>query len=194
MELAEPSDAVLIARSQAGDTAAFDVLVTRYRPRIYAMTLHFIRNDADALDVAQETFIRAWRAITRFDERACFFTWLYRITHNLCYDRLRARRAQNSGEFDDSCGLPQTVLGANLPHASERPDRALARTELRERISHAIQQLSPEHRAVILLKEVEGLSYKEIAAVAACSLGTVMSRLFYARRRLQSLLTDTCSN
>lgn len=191
VDAAEPSDGVLIGRCQSGDTVAFDELMTRYRPRIFAMTLNFIRNEADALDVAQETFIRAWRAIGRYEARSCFFTWLYRITHNLCYDRLRSRRMESAGEFDDSRGMPPTAIDANLPYRSERPDRALARAELREEIFKAMAQLTPDHRAVILLKDVQGLSYGEIASAISCSLGTVMSRLFYARRQLQGLLGNT---
>ncbi len=158
------------------------------------MTLNLIRHEADALDIAQETFIRAWRSISRFEARACFFTWLFRITHNLCYDRQRARRVEGSEEFDDSRGLPATALGANLPQASERPDSVLARAELKEAILTAVDQLSFDHRTVILLKEVEGMSYAEIAEAVSCTIGTVMSRIFYARRRLQSLLRDTLSN
>lgn len=154
------------------------------------MTLNFIRNQADALDIAQDTFIRAWRGISRFEGRACFSTWLYRIAHNLCYDRLRAHPPEGSREFDDSRGLPSDAIEANLPNRSDRPDRAMARSELRADISAAIAALSPEHRAVILLKEMEGLSYEEIAATVSCSKGTVMSRLFYARRVLQSLLSS----
>jgi len=168
--------------------------MTRYRPRIYAMTLNLIRHEADARDIAQETFIRAWRAIGGFEGKACFFTWLYRITHNLCYDRHRARRFESEGEFDDSRGLPANALAANLPRATERPDDAMSRTELRKKISDAIDQLSPEHRAVILLKEIEGLSYGEIAEAVSCTIGTVMSRLFYARRRLQDLLREAAPN
>jgi RNA polymerase sigma-70 factor, ECF subfamily len=189
----DPSDDQLIARARAGDTAAFDTLVTRYRQRIYAMTLNLIRHEADARDVAQETFIRAWRSIGRFEGKSCFFTWLYRIAHNLCCDRARARRLESDGEFDDSRGLPVNAMAAHLPRVSERPDDALSRSELRRLISGAIDQLSPEHRAVILLKEVQGLSYMEIAAAVSCSVGTVMSRLFYARRRLQTLLSGELS-
>lgn len=191
----EVPDNDLVKRCQAGDTRAFDVLVNRYRGRVYAMTYHMIQNEAEAWDLAQEAFIKAWRALPRFKLDSSFYTWLYRIAHNVAYDYLRKKKIQGDGEFDDSRTEHKAAAGAEtVPHGDAAPDTVLKNAELGQRIRAAIAQLSPDHRQVILLREVEGLQYEEIAALIPCSLGTVMSRLFYARKKLQELLKDTYEN
>ncbi len=189
-EALDPPDADLVASCQAGDTRAFDVLVTRYRGRVYAMIYNMVKSEADAWDLAQEAFIKAWKALPGFEARSSFYTWLYRITHNVTYDWLRKRKIQAEGEFDET--VQQTVgpKAKTVPHREAGPDEKLAHQELRVRIEEAIDKLSPEHRAVILLKEIEGRQYNEIAEIVGISIGTVMSRLFYARKKLQSLLQD----
>lgn len=187
----EVSDIDLVKRSQAGDTRAFDVLVTRYRGRIYAMTYHLIQNETEARDLAQEAFIKAWRALPNFKLDAGFYTWLYRIAHNVSYDWLRKKKIQGDGEFDDERTEHRVAAGAETtPKGDFAPDTAMRNAELGQRIQAAIAKLSPEHRQVIILREIEGLAYEEIAALIPCSLGTVMSRLFYARKKLQEQLQD----
>ncbi len=187
----EVSDLDLVKRSQAGDTRAFDTLVTRYRGRIYAMSYHLIQNETEAWDLAQEAFIKAWRALPTFKHDAGFYTWLYRIAHNVSYDWLRKKKIQGDGEFDDERTEHRIAAGAEAsPKGDFAPDIALRNAELGQRIQEAIAKLSPEHRQVIVLREVEGLAYEEIAALIPCSLGTVMSRLFYARKKLQEQLHD----
>ncbi len=187
----EVPDIDLVKRCQAGDTRAFDVLVGRYRGRIYAMTYHMIQNETEAWDLAQEAFIKAWRALPSFKMDSAFYTWLYRITHNVVYDWLRKKKIQGEGEFDDSRTEHRVAAGAEaVPHGDLPPDTALKNAELGKRIQQAISKLSPEHRQVILLREVEGMAYEDIAATIPCTLGTVMSRLFYARKKLQELLKD----
>lgn len=191
----EVPDYDLVKRCQAGDTRAFDVLVSRYRGKVYAMTYHMIQNETEAWDLAQEAFIKAWRALPRFKLDSSFYTWLYRIAHNVTYDYLRKKKIQGDGEFDDSRTDHHAAAGAEtVPHAEMAPDVALKNHELGQRIRNAIAQLSPEHRQIVLLREVEGLAYEEIAATIPCSLGTVMSRLFYARKKLQELLKDAYEN
>jgi RNA polymerase sigma-70 factor (ECF subfamily) len=191
----EVPDVDLVKRCQAGDTRAFDVLVARYRGRIYAMTYHMIQNETEAWDLAQEAFIKAWRALPGFKMDSAFYTWLYRITHNVVYDWLRKKKIQGEGEFDDSRTEHRVAAGAEtVPRGDPAPDAALKNAELGTRIQQAIAKLSPEHKQVILLREVEGLAYEEIAATIPCSLGTVMSRLFYARKKLQELLKDCYEN
>jgi len=159
------------------------------------MTYHMIQNETEAWDLAQEAFIKAWRALPRFKLDSSFYTWLYRIAHNVTYDYLRKKKIQGDGEFDDSRTEHKAAAGAEtVPHGDDAPDTALKNAELGQRIHAAIAQLSPEHRQVIVLREVEGLQYEEIAATIPCSLGTVMSRLFYARKKLQELLKDTYEN
>ncbi len=186
------SDADLVIRSQSGDMAAFDILVTRYRGKVYAMIVNMIHNEADAWDLAQDTFVKAWKALPRFEARSNFYTWLYRIAHNVTYDWLRKRRVRGDGtEFDDSIRTDAIEAAApTAPKAITRPDEDAEKAELRRRIENAIDKLSADHRDVILLKEIDGLKYQEIADRVGCSIGTVMSRLFYARKKLQALLKD----
>ncbi len=187
----EVPDIDLVKRAQTGDTRAFDTLVTRYRGRIYAMTYHLIQNDTEAWDLAQEAFIKAWRALPNFKHDAGFYTWLYRIAHNVSYDWLRKKKTQGDGEFDDERTEHRIAVGAEAtPKGDPAPDTAMRNAELGQRIQTAIANLSTDHRQVIILREVEGLAYEEIAALVPCSLGTVMSRLFYARKKLQEQLKD----
>ncbi len=187
----DPADAALVLRCQAGDSRAFEPLVNRYRGKIYAMIVNMTGNDADAWDLAQEVFLKAWRALPRFEARSSFYTWIYRITHNVTYDWLRKKKISPGMEFDDTMATPDIAAGAlTVPHSDERPDDRLANRELGQTIQDALKQLSPEHRSIILLKEIDGLSYQEIADTLEITLGTVMSRLFYARKKLQTLLQD----
>lgn len=188
----EPSDEDLVLRAQAGETLAFDELVTRHRGRIYAMIRQMIKNDADAWDLAQESFIKAWKALPRFKVKARFSTWLYRIAHNTVYDWLRRRRPEAGGELNDEIMSEERIDpgSTTTPMVGRRPDEALETTELRGKIEEALAKLSPGHRQVVVLKDVQGLAYKEIAEVMDCSMGTVMSRLHYARQKLQTLLKD----
>ena len=186
----DPADTTLVQRSQLGDLAAFDALVTRHRARVYGHILAMVRNEADAWDLAQDTFLKAWKALPRFEGNAAFSTWLYRIAHNTTLDWLRTRKIQAASEFDEAVESRIAAGATTTPHGEGRPDDRLAQSELGQRIHHALTQLSPEHRSAILLREIEGLSYEEIAESAQCSIGTVMSRLFYARKKLQTLLAD----
>lgn len=190
---AEPDDEALVLRAQAGDLRAYDELVTRHRGRIYAMIRNMVKNDTDAWDLSQEAFIKAWQALPRFEAKARFTTWLYRIAHNCVYDFTRKRRPEGGGdEINDELLTRERIDPAAVATPSDvrSPDEALAGDELRVKIEAALEKLSPEHREAVILKDVQGLAYKEIAEVMSCSLGTVMSRLFYARQKLQSLLKD----
>lgn len=170
--------------------AAFDQLVTRYRGRVYALIYHIVRNESDAWDLAQDAFIKAWKALPKFEGQASFFTWLYRISHNVALDWLRARKVRGDVEFDDTLEKSVAAGATTAPRAEARPDDRLSHQELGQRLQAALAQLSPEHRGVIHLREIEGRSYEEIAEITGCTLGTVMSRLFYARKKLQALLSD----
>lgn len=185
-------DIDLVRRCQAGDTRAFDALVTKYRGKVYAMSYHLVQNETEAWDLSQEAFIKAWRALPGFKGDSAFYTWLFRITHNLAYDWLRKKKIRAEGnEFDDSRTDHSIAAGAETaPRGAPAPDTAMKQAELGERIRQAIGQLSPDHQQAILLREVEGASYDEIAAAMKCSVGTVMSRLFYARKKLQEILHD----
>ena len=183
-------DGMLVEQARGGSAPAFETLVIRYRSRIYAMILNMTGNDADAWDLSQEVFVKAWRALPKFEARAQFYTWLHRIAHNVTCDWLRRKRIRPGVAFDDALGTAPEAGAVTVPRGVPEPDRAMEHKELGRRIREALAQLTPEHRAVILLKELDGLSYQEIAESVGCTIGTVMSRLFYARKRLQSLLED----
>jgi RNA polymerase sigma-70 factor (ECF subfamily) len=182
----------LVARAQQGDFGAYDELVTRHRGRIFAMIRNMIHQEADAWDLSQEVFIKAWNALPRFEARARFSTWIYRIAHNAVYDWTRRRKIESAGELNDEIFERERIDSSSFttPSGGESPDETMAFGELRAKIEIALGKLSADHREVVLLKDVQGLSYKEIADVMECSLGTVMSRLYYARQKLQGLLKD----
>jgi RNA polymerase sigma-70 factor, ECF subfamily len=190
------SDLELVKRCQAGQTEAFDELVTRYRTRVFAMIYNMVHNEQDAWDLAQESFVKAWKSIKRFRRHSSFYTWVYRIVMNVTIDWLRKKQIKGAGsEFDDSIQLKEIdPASRTVPKADPLPHERMERNEIRAKIDNAIGQLSPEHRAVILMKEIEDMQYHEIAETLGCSIGTVMSRLFYARKKLQNLLRDVYEN
>jgi RNA polymerase sigma-70 factor (ECF subfamily) len=189
---ADVSELELVRQCQTGSAEAFDELVTRYRTRVFAMIYNMVHNEQDAWDLAQDSFVKAWRSIKRFRGRSSFYTWIYRIVMNVTIDWLRKKQIKGAGvEFDDAIQLRQIdPASRTAPKADALPQARMERSEIRARIDDAIKELSPDHRAVILMKEIEEMQYHEIAETLGCSIGTVMSRLFYARRKLQNLLRD----
>ncbi|MEA3188428.1 MAG: polymerase sigma-70 factor, subfamily [Chthoniobacter sp.] len=188
-------DSELVAQCQHGDTLAFNELVTRYRNKVYAMIYNMVRNEQDAWDLAQDGFLKAWKSIGKFRGQSSFYTWLYRIMMNVTIDWVRKKRIQGEGEFDETLGLKGIDPGAVAVAKTELlPHRKMEAAEIRARIDQAIEKLTPEHRAVILMREMDGLEYQEIADAMGCSIGTVMSRLFYARKKMQGLLSDVYEN
>jgi len=190
------SDLELVKQCQAGQTEAFDELVSRYRTRVFAMIYNMVHNEQDAWDLAQESFVKTWKSIKRFRRHSSFYTWFYRIVMNVTIDWLRKKQIKGAGsEFDDSIQLKEIdPASRTVPKAEPLPHERMERNEIRAKIDNAIDQLSPEHRAVILMKEIEDMQYHEIAETLGCSIGTVMSRLFYARKKLQNLLRDVYEN
>jgi RNA polymerase sigma-70 factor (ECF subfamily) len=154
------------------------------------MIYNMIRNDADSWDLAQDVFIKAWKALPKFEGRSAFFTWLYRIAHNVTYDWTRKKKISVVGEFEDRIVNDTDPGAVAVPKVIDSPDVSLERKEVKNKISEAIDALSSDHKEIILLKEVDGLSYQEIAESVGCSTGTVMSRLFYARKKLKEILGD----
>ncbi len=190
------SELDLVKQCQAGNTEAFDQLVTRYRTRVFAMIYNMVHNEQDAWDLAQDSFVKAWKSIGRFRGRSSFYTWIYRIVMNVTIDWLRKKQVKGAGaEFNDAIQLREIEPASRtVPKADPLPHERMEQSEIRARIDNAIAQLSPEHRAVILMKEIEEMQYHEIAEALGCSIGTVMSRLFYARKKLQNLLKDVYEN
>jgi RNA polymerase sigma-70 factor, ECF subfamily len=176
--LDERDDRAVVAAAQRGDRAAFEVLVRRHQRRALAVTLGILRNKEDARDACQDAFLRAFRAIRNFDGEAQFSTWLHRIVVNVCIDRMR-RASPGIVQLDDVEG----VLAGD-----DDPLRAVEGAELGVRIGAALSLLGAKHRTALVLREVQGLSYRQIASAMKCSIGTVMSRLFHARKKMQALL------
>jgi RNA polymerase sigma-70 factor (ECF subfamily) len=193
---ADVSELDLVKQSQAGNTEAFDQLVSRYRTRVFGMIYNMVHNEQDAWDLAQDSFVKAWKSVGRFRGQSYFYTWIYRIIMNVTIDWLRKKQVKGAGvEFDDAIQLKEiNPASRTLPKADALPHERMEQREIRQRIDAAIAQLTPEHRAVILMKEVEDMQYHEIAEALECSIGTVMSRLFYARKKLQNLLRDVYEN
>ena len=182
------SDWELVQRSQAGDHEAFRELVERYQRKIAALALGMLRNREDASDIVQETFAKAYQNLDRFKGDSALYTWLYRIAFNLCVDHQRrdSRHTTVPLEVDERGGSPLPLPEGEPPR--DDPFERTRGSEIRQQLDEAIRSLTPEHRAVILLREIEGLSYEEISHVLQVPKGTVMSRLHYARRQLQARL------
>ena len=182
-------DQALVKAAQQGDMAAFEELVVRHRDKIYARAYSMMRNEEEAIDLSQEAWVKGWQRLRQFQGESSFGTWMTRIVINLCLDQLRKQKRQRTESIeelnDESGGVER-----QMPVVTINPTAGLERGELRQRIDRALGQLSHEHRTVLVLHEFEELEYKEIAKVMECSIGTVMSRLFYARRKMAALLTD----
>jgi RNA polymerase sigma-70 factor, ECF subfamily len=179
----------LVRAAQQGDMAAFEELVARHRDRVYARAYSMMRNEDEALDLSQEAWVKGWQRLKQFQGEASFGTWMTRIVINLCLDQLRRQkrhRAESIEAMDEDSG----GVERQMPVVTVNPTSGLERAELRKRIDEALGKLSNEHRTVLVLHEFEEMEYKEIAKVMGCSIGTVMSRLFYARRNMAALLAD----
>lgn len=182
-------DETLVRAAQRGDTTAFEELVARHRDKIYARAFSMMRNEDDAVDLSQEAWVKGWQRLAQFQGDASFVTWMTRIVINLCLDALRRQkrlRTESIDQLDDASG----GVARLMPAVVLNPTEGLERTELRRRIDQAMAQLTHAHRTVLILHEFEGLEYKEVARRMGCSIGTIMSRLFYARRRLATLLAE----
>jgi RNA polymerase sigma-70 factor (ECF subfamily) len=186
-----PDDSELIRRARGEDISAYDELVRRYQERIYATVYHMTSNHEDANDLTQETFIKAYRALKSFKGDASFYTWVYRIAVNKTINFLKQRK-HRGGQ------MSLNDLDFNAEHdpdlvaliSEKNPRRDLNLAELQEKLNAAMQKLSETHRLVVTLHDIQGLAHEEIARIMDCNVGTVRSRLFYARQQMQAHLSD----
>ena len=181
-------DRRLILRAQAGETGAFRLLVERHQRRVFAIALGLVRDEQDAREIAQEAFLRVHKGLPQFHGGSSFFTWLYRIVTNLSIDLMR-KPSRREAELHFALEIDDGESNV-LPATDADPYDVVRRGQLGGRISQALEQLPPYHRGVILMREVEGMSYEEMAEAMQVSKGTIMSRLFHARKKLQRALSD----
>ena len=188
-QYATAEDKALVAQAKQGDMRAFEELVARHRDKIYGRAYSMMRNETEAIDLSQDAWVKAWQRLAQFQGDSSFATWMTRITINVCLDQLRKLkriRAESIEALDEESGGVERQMEPVMVN----PTAGLERGELRKRIDEAMSKLSHEHRTVLVLCEFEEMEYKEIAKTMECSIGTVMSRLFYARRKLAALLQD----
>jgi RNA polymerase sigma-70 factor (ECF subfamily) len=187
-----PSDADVIAKAREGDHEAFRVLVERYQERAYRLALRVLRDEEAARDVVQEGFLKVYRSLDRFEGRSSFYTWLYRVVMNLCLDAKRRDRSSRHSEWDETAQMEVDPGGADAVAAPARerasPAGELEQSELRSVVAQAIEQLPDDARQTLVLREIEGLSYAEIAECLGVPKGTVMSRLHNARKKVKEIL------
>ena len=187
-------EADLVKRAQRGDLKAYDELVKRYQQRIYATLYHMTGNHEDANDLAQDAFIKAYAALKSFKGGSTFYTWLYRIAVNKTINFLKQRKNKFHLSLND--------IDFNAEHdpdlmaliSDKTPTRDVALAELQKKLNEALLKLSEPHRMVVVLHDVQGLSHDEIAEIMGCNIGTVRSRLFYARQQMQGYLTEYIKN
>lgn len=185
-----PDDDELVLKSQQGDMRAFDELVERYHGKIYSLTYNMTSNREDAEDLTQEVFVKAFEALPRFRGNSSFYTWLYRIAVNktINYRKKRNRkRAMSLDQFDQEIKMDDVYHDLT---AKGSPLRSISLSELQEKLNEALQHLSEKHRTVVVMHDMQGIPHEEIAKVVKASVGTVRSRLFYARRQMQTELSE----
>lgn len=182
----------LVRRVQGGDSAAFRMLFDKYHRRAFAVAMGVVKNEDDALDAVQEAFVKVHKNIHKFEGSSSFYTWLYRIVMNVSIDHVRRTSRRRNLDFDERALHEQSEVagdGALIPSMTDaNPGKAALRRELGGAIGAALQELPEHHRAVIVLREIEGMSYEEMAETLEVPKGTIMSRLFHARKKMQAAL------
>ncbi|MDY7227781.1 RNA polymerase sigma factor [Hyalangium rubrum] len=187
-------DLTLVKRVRDGDQRAFKLLVERYQRKVYAVALGMLKDKEEAMDVSQEAFVKVYKYLDHFKGDASFYTWLYRITVNICIDIIRKRQGAGGEavEFDET--MPMDVSEANIGALGSRlgtnPQKSALRRELAEKIQEALAAVPEKHRAILLLREIEGMSYEDLSRTLDIPKGTVMSRLFHARAKVQKILSQ----
>jgi RNA polymerase sigma-70 factor (ECF subfamily) len=183
-------DLTLVHRAQQEDSGAYDELIRRYQERIYATVYHMTSNHEDANDLVQDTFIKAYRALKSFKGDSSFYTWVYRIAVNKTINFLKQRKNRVQMSLNDVDFNAENDPDLVALVSDKTPRRDLNLLELQEKLNGALQKLSEHHRMVVTLHDIQGLSHEEIGKIMDCNVGTVRSRLFYARQQLQAYLSD----
>lgn len=186
--LMKTKENVLIEKSKKGDISAFEELIETYQNKVFNIAYSMLNNYEDANDVAQEVFIRVYKSIKNFKGESSFSTWLYRITTNVCLDELRKRKNKNVVSIDEDIPFDDGEVTRQIVDDGPTPDIIAEKKEVREIVNEAIGQLSEEHKTVIILRELQGLSYEEISKIINCPRGTVKSRINRARSALKNIL------
>ncbi len=189
-EIGRISDLALVRKAQREDVGAYDELVRRYQERIYATVYHMTSNHEDANDLVQETFIKAYRALKTFKGDSSFYTWVYRIAVNKTINFLKQRKNRLHMSLNDVDFNAENDPDLVALVSEKTPRRDLNLAELQDKLNAAMLKLSEHHRMVVTLHDIQGLSHEEIGEIMGCNIGTVRSRLFYARQQLQAYLTD----
>lgn len=187
------TDKQLVERVKNGEKAAYDLLVLKYQQRIIILVSRFVRNQSDALDVTQEAFIKAYRALPNFRGESAFYTWLYRIAVNTAKNYLAVQSRRPSGNNYDVSEIEQ-IEGADALKEQATPENILLKDELQATVLKAIEDLPEDLKTAIMLREIEGLSYEEIASVMECPIGTVRSRIFRAREAIDNEMKPLLEN
>ncbi|VGO17373.1 ECF RNA polymerase sigma-E factor [Pontiella desulfatans] len=190
LEDAGPPDDELVLKAQQGDVHAFDQLVERYHSKIYGLTYNMCSNREDAEDLTQEVFVKAFEALPRFRGKSSFYTWLYRIAVNKTINYRKKRNRKRALSLDS---FDQDIKTDDVYHdltSKGSPLRSISLSELQIKLNEALQNLSEKHRTVVVLHDMQGVPHEEIAKMVGASVGTVRSRLFYARRQMQSELSE----
>jgi RNA polymerase sigma-70 factor (ECF subfamily) len=185
------ADHELVRATLDGDATAYRCLVERYQGRIYSVVFGMVRNPEDARELSQDAFVKAYKNLSRFRLESSFYTWLCRIAMNVSIDHLRRQKLRRTEAFEEGIASRDGTGVISLAHHREDPRRNLERKRLRERIIAEVEKLPDDQRQVIILREIDGLPYKDIADIMGIPEGTVMSRLYYARKKLQSALKET---
>jgi len=187
-------DLTLVKRVKTGDQRAFKLLVERYQRKIYAVALGMVKDKEEALDISQEAFVKVYRYLDHFKGDSSFYTWLYRITVNISIDALRKKQPLRGEEVELDEALKMDTAEANIGALGSRlgtnPQKSALRKELAEKIQQALETVPEKHRAILLLREVEGMSYEDLSRTLKIPKGTVMSRLFHARVKVQKILNE----
>ena len=176
----------LIQKAKQGDMLAFEELILKHEKIVYNVALGMMNHSEDAKDISQEVFLKAYRNIKNFDERSQFSTWLYRITTNTCIDEMRKRKGKQSYSLEEELENEDGTMQRQIADEGDTPEESILREEQKSEIIQALDNLSEEHKAAVVLRDVKGLSYEEISEILELSLGTVKSRISRARNQLKT--------